>query len=146
MKGYTKLFHSLIYSSIWQEPIETKVVWITMLAMKDADGKVLCSIPFLAKSAGVSIEQCMAALEKFKSPDPFSTTKAREGRRIEEVEGGWFVINHFKYMDELSLEDRRAYWALKKREARARKSALSRKIRKRENETMSRLAEEEGGR
>lgn len=142
MKGYTKLFRSLIYSSIWQEPVETKVIWITMLAMKDADGKVLCSVPFLAKSAGVSIEQCHAALEKFKGPDPYSSTKTKEGRRIEDIEGGWFVINHFKYMDEMSLEDRRAYWALKKREARARKSALSRKIRKRENETMARIEEQ----
>lgn len=86
----------------------------------------------------------MIALEKFKSPDPYSTTKGKEGRRIEEVEGGWFVINHFKYMDQMSLEDRRAYWALKKREARARKNALSRKIKKRENETMNRIYGEEG--
>lgn len=141
MKGYTKLFHSLIYSTIWQEPVETKVVWITMLAMKDADGKVLCSIPFLAKSAGVTLEQCLAALEKFKSPDPYSSTKVKEGRRVEDVDGGWFIINHYKYMDEMSLDDRRAYWAMKKREARGRKNNLSRKLRKRENETMERLEE-----
>jgi hypothetical protein len=68
----------------------------------------------------------------------YSSTKENEGRRIEDVEGGWFVLNHYKYQEQLSLDDRKAYWALKQRESRARKNALGRKIRKRENETMKR--------
>lgn len=139
MKGYTKLFHSIIFSTIWQESLETKVLWITMLAMKDADGKVLCSIPGLAKAAGLTVDETLVGLDKFKSPDIYSSSKEQEGRRIEEIEGGWFVINHYKYLEDLSLEDRRAYWAMKKREARGRKNILSRKLAKRESETMSRI-------
>lgn len=142
MKGYTKLFRNILQSTIWQEPPETKVVWITMLALKDNDGNVMSSLPGLANSAGVSIEQAAAAIEKFKSPDPYSSTKTHEGRRIEEIEGGWFVLNHYKYLEELGLEDRRAYWALKQREARARKNALGRKLAKRDAETMKRAAVE----
>jgi hypothetical protein len=142
--GYTKLFKNIIYSTIWQEPLEVKVVWITMLALKDRDGKVFCSVPGLAKAAGVTVEQAVAALEKFKQPDPFSTTKENEGRRIEEIDGGWFILNHYKYQEAMSVEDRRAYWALKQREARARKHAMSRKIRQRERETMLRAGGEEG--
>jgi hypothetical protein len=143
MSGYTKLFSSIIHSTIWQEPLEVKVVWITLLAMKDRDGNVLCSIPGLARSAGVTIEQCEAALEHFRQPDKYSSTKDNEGRRIQDIEGGWFILNHYKYQETMSLEDRRAYWALKQREARARKNSVSRKITRRERETMAR-AEDNG--
>lgn len=140
MNGYTKLFRTIIVSTIWQEPLETKVLWITMLALKDADGKVIASIPGLANSAGISIDKTIEGLEKFKAPDQYSTTKTKEGRRIEEIEGGWFIINHFKYLEELSLEDRRAYWAMKKREARARGNKVKKKIARREEEHMQRLS------
>jgi hypothetical protein len=141
MATYTKLFRNILQSTIWQESLETKIVWITMLALKDGDGMVMSSLPGLAKSAGVTIEQCKAALEKFKLPDPYSSSKANEGRRIEDVEGGWFILNHFKYLDELCLEDRRAYWAMKQREARARKNNLARKVKKREVDMMRRVGE-----
>ncbi len=36
------------------------------------------------------------------------------------------------------MDDRRAYWAMKQREARARKNSLNRKLAKREAETMQR--------
>lgn len=144
MTGYTKLFSSIIHSTIWQEPPEIKVVWITMLAMKNRDGQVLCSLPGLAKAAGVTVEQCQVALEKFRSPDPYSSTREHEGRRIQDIEGGWFIINHYKYQEALSLEDRRAYWALKQREARARKNHLGKKLKKRERETMERAGGDGG--
>lgn len=139
MNGYTKLFRNIIHSTVWQEPLETRVVWVTMLAMRDADGIVRCSVPGLAASSGVTIEKCIEALEKFKSPDKFSTTKDKDGRRIEEVDGGWFLLNHYKYQEMLSLEDRRAYWAMRQRESRARKNVVGRKIAKRERETMKRV-------
>lgn len=141
MNGYTKLFGKIVYSTIWQESLPTKVVWITLLALKDMDGHVFCSVPGLAKTAGVSLDECEKALQKFKNPDPYSSTKENEGRRIQEIDGGWFVLNHYKYLDEMSLDDRRAYWATKKREARARKNVLSRKIAKRDSELSKRISE-----
>ena len=137
--GYTKLFGTIIHSTIWQEPLSVKVVWITMLALKDRDGIVRSSIPGLAAAAGVTLDECVASLEKFQQPDKYSSTTENEGRRIQVVDGGWFVLNHHKYQEMLSLEDRKAYWALKQRESRARKHAVSRKIRKREKVTMERV-------
>lgn len=139
MNRFTKLFSSIINSTIWQESLEVKVLWITMLALKDRDGNVLCSIPGLAKHAGISIASTLDALEKFKHPDPYSTSKENDGRRIQDIDGGWFILNHWKYVESMSMEDRRAYWALKQREARARKHSMSRKIRQREDEAMKRL-------
>lgn len=139
MNTYTKLFSNIIHSTIWQEPAEVKVVWITMLAMKDRDGNVMSSLPGLANAAGVSLEVCRAAVEKFKQPDPWSSSKENEGRRIQDIDGGWFILNHHKYQEMMSLEDRRAYWAMKQREARARKNLASRKLAKREETTMARI-------
>ena len=57
---FTKLFNSILDSTIWQEPPATKLVWITLLAMSDRNGDVHASIPGLAKRAGVTLEECNA--------------------------------------------------------------------------------------
>lgn len=97
--GYVKVYESILQSTIWLETPDTKIVWITMLALKDKEGVVRASIPGLAKTSGVTIEACQAAINCFLSPDPFSRTRDFEGRRIQEVDGGWFLINHAKYRD-----------------------------------------------
>jgi hypothetical protein len=107
VSGYTKLFGSILASTVWELPLATKVVWITMLAMADRHGEVQASVPGLAKFAGVTREQCEAALEAFLSPDPDSRTKEADGRRLEVIDGGWRLINHEKYSQQLSAEDRR---------------------------------------
>ena len=96
--GYTKLFgNDLLQSSVWQEDLHVKVVWIAMLALTNEKGVVAASVPGLARSAGVTISQCEEALAKFLSPDKYSRTKEHEGRRIEEVDGGWRLLNHAAY-------------------------------------------------
>lgn len=76
-----------------------------MLAMANKGGVVEATIPGLADMARISIEDCEAALFRFQQPDKYSWSKEREGRRLEEVEGGWFIINHDKYRNLLSKED-----------------------------------------
>lgn len=97
--GYVKVYESILQSTIWLEAPETKIVWITMLTLKDKDGVVYASIPGLANTAGVSLQACEVAINRFLSPDPYSRTKDFDGRRIREVDGGWFLINHAKYRD-----------------------------------------------
>jgi len=118
---FTKLFNSILDSTIWQEPLETKVVWITMLAMVDRNGEVHASIPGLAKRAGVTLQQCNAALACLESPDEYSRTKDHEGRRIQEIDGGWRLLNHGKYRALLSAEERREYNRRKQAEYRSTK-------------------------
>lgn len=91
-----------------------------MLAMKDRDGIVEASVPGLAKRAGVSRKQCEESLALFLAPDPDSRTKDKEGRRIEVVDGGWFVINHDKYRHKDSVEERRKLDAARQRRKRER--------------------------
>lgn len=99
MSGYTKLFKSIITSTIWQEDDYTRLLWITMLAMSDANGTVEGSIPGLAKMAGITIDDCKNSIKKLSSPDKYSRTQEFEGRRIKEIGGGWLILNRVKYRD-----------------------------------------------
>lgn len=122
MSGYTKLFGSIVASTIWRESKETKIVWITMLAMANRDGVVEASIPGLADMARVSLDDALKAIETLSSPDKYSRTKDHEGRRIQEVQGGWLLLNHATYRAKMNADDRREYLARKKRESRQRLS------------------------
>ena len=95
--GYTKLFQSIVTSSMWDESCETRVVWVTMLAMANQDGYVGATQKSLAVLARVSEEACEKALEIFMSPDAESRTKEHEGRRVEKVDGGWVLLNYEKH-------------------------------------------------
>jgi hypothetical protein len=55
----------------------------------------------------VPFDQTIDALKRLSSPDPYSRTKDHEGRRIEEVEGGWRILNYLKYRNLKSHEERR---------------------------------------
>jgi hypothetical protein len=119
MAGYTKLFGSIVHSTIWREPTSTRIVWITMLALKDGKGDVHASVPGLADAARVTRAECEEALERLGAPDPDSSNKLEEGRRIIPIEGGWFVVSHQKYSRMLSIDERRERDAERKRVQRA---------------------------
>lgn len=106
---YCKLFNSIITSSIWSEDDPTRIVWITLLAIKDMDGFCETSIPGLAALARKSIDETSAAIKKLESPDTFSRSSEHEGRRIQKVEGGFIVLNHANYRDRERREKRREY-------------------------------------
>lgn len=105
MNGYTKLFHSILASSVWSEDDQTRIVWITLLAMADQHGEIQASIPGVARLAGVSLQATEAAIAKFLGPDPYSRTPDNEGRRLLPMTGGWVVSNHAKYRLMASKED-----------------------------------------
>ena len=121
MTGYTKLFSSIVTSTIWAEDVYTKVVWVTMLALSDAKGVVEASIPTLAYQARVSVPETEKAIQKLLAPDPHSRSKEHEGRRIQEIDGGWLILNRAKYREKMSADERREYRAKWMREDRAEK-------------------------
>jgi len=117
-RGFTKLFNTIVTSTIWQEDDKTRIVWITMLAIADAFGNVFAAIPGLASVANVSIEAASKAIENLKAPDSYSRTKDFEGRRIEEIDGGWHILNYDKYRRMMNEEERKEYkakWIAEKR-------------------------------
>ena len=101
MPGFVKIYGDrLLRSTLWvgSDPA-TKVVWITMLALSDQNGKVTGSLPGLAHTSNVSLDETSKALDYFRAPDPHSQTKDHEGRRIEDIDGGWLILNYSKYRE-----------------------------------------------
>lgn len=126
MTGYTKLFGSIIASTIWREPNETRIVWITMLAMANKNGVVEASVPGLADMARVTVPQCQEAIKALESADEWSRTKEHEGRRIQAIDGGWAILNHAKYRAKMGADERREYFRVKKAESRAKSKSPKR--------------------
>lgn len=129
--GYTKLFQEIVYSTIWQLPDPVRLVWITMLALKDENHEVRVSVPGLADAAKVSLQDCEKALKILMEPDQYSRTKDYGGRRIAETDGGFCVLNGEKFRKQISKEERREYqknWLKKKREANRQASTVDDEI------------------
>ena len=127
MTGYTKVFNSIITSTIWQEDSDTKVVWVTLLALADKDGVADATIPGLANLAGVPLAKTIKAIKKFLAPDPYSRTKTDGGRRMIEVESGWLLLNHAAYREKGDPAARREQNRLAQQRFRA-KNANSKQI------------------
>lgn len=122
MTGYTKLFSSIVTSTVWSEPDHVRLVWITLLAITNRHGVAEASLPGLAKLASVTLEQCEDAMHKLSGPDKYSRTKDFDGRRICEIDGGWRLINHEKYRAKMGADERREYNRVKQSERRERMS------------------------
>lgn len=126
-----------------------RIVWITLLALKDENGCVWGAPGWLADRARVSEETCEKALKMFKAPDPKSRTMANEGRKIVTIEGGWQVLNHELYRD--GMERLREKWRrqkaaqrLKRSEPLAGESAAVRAAERGDESGFEQIAEERG--
>lgn len=118
MIGWTPLWSSIVDSSVWGEDKDVKILWITMLAKRDKHGMVEMSLPGLARAAVLTLEECRKAIAVLLAPDPHSRTTSNEGRRIEAVEGGWFILNHLQYRNitkKLIQREQQAEWMRNKR-------------------------------
>jgi hypothetical protein len=120
MSNFVMLWNKTLDSSIWMESNETRILWFTMLMMKDKDGVVLASRIGLANRARLKPEECEVSLKVLTSPDKNDTSGVQGGERLKIIPGGWQIINHdaYKYAD---LE-KRALWAEQKALQRARAS------------------------
>jgi len=105
--SYTKLFSHIITSSVWSENDQTRVLWVTMLALSNKYGEVMAAIPGLAKVASLSIEATEAGIARLMSPDKHSRTKDEAGRRISEIDGGWHIINYEKHRRMASFDEKK---------------------------------------
>lgn len=129
MSGFSKLVPEIVMSSVWDLPTDIRIVWITLLALKDADGFVRGSAGYLAKVAKVPLEAVEQAMNLFTSPDPYSRTPDNEGRRVEAVENGWNILNHRLYRDR-QKEYQREYHRLYRAKASEEKRKVYANLRK----------------
>jgi len=105
MAGYTKLFNSILDSTVWGESKDVRILWVTMLAMADRNGEVAAALPGLTRRAQLTQDETEVALARLMAPDPHSRTPDHEGRRVEAIPGGWQLLNYAIYRARMSRED-----------------------------------------
>lgn len=104
---YVKLFQAILYSSIWDEDSDTRVVWITLLVLADEDGFVRTTDNALAMMARVTHVTLCNALRVLEAPDPQSGSPDFEGRRIEKVDGGYMILNYIRHKETMTKAEQR---------------------------------------
>jgi hypothetical protein len=108
---FVKLHESIFGSSIMEEDLSIRYIWICLLTIADQEGFVDETVPALARRFNVSQTMMEKAIDCFLAPDPKSRTKNYRGRRIEPIRKtfGWRIINYKKYRDMRNSEERRDY-------------------------------------
>lgn len=124
MAGFVKLDCGIADSSLWVER-DVRSIFITALVMaspveitepmpqykvRSLDptgwsvppgwyGMVHAAGPGIVRRDGCDPEKGLDALEELGSPDPQSRSQDFDGRRLVRVDGGYLVLNYFKYRD-----------------------------------------------
>lgn len=108
MNTWTPLWSSTVDSTLWEEPPHVRLMFLTMLMLRDPDHVVRLPLRVLSKKANLDSDRDKAyklaeeALIVLKSPDKRSPEKQGfEGRRIEAVEDGWLILNGAKYLQQM---------------------------------------------
>ncbi len=111
---YSKLFSSLVHSSLWSQADHVRLLFITLLALSDRDGIVYGSRTGLMRAAMIDMDAAdeYDPWRALMGPDDDSSDLMRnpenEGRRIEEIPGGFKIINYTYYRSLRDAEDRKA--------------------------------------
>jgi hypothetical protein len=124
MITWTPIFSKIVDSSLWWEPDYVCKVFVTLLALKDADQVVRHTAFAIGKKCWPTDEKAEAkaldALKILSSPDKRRIEpQPHDGRRIQKVDDGWLVLNGMYYEDMMRAISRKVYKARKQREYRA---------------------------
>ena len=121
MNTWSPLWSKLVDSSLWTEAYHVRILFTTMMALKDADHVVRASAFQLHRRANITQEEVADALRVLSEPDlKRQDTQDFQGRRIEKVDDGWLILNGEKYRQMMRKESRREYQRVKQKEYRAR--------------------------
>jgi len=118
--NWTPFWSDILTSSLWslgkpQLPEEerergknAKLLFLTMIALANQEGFVSAAIDGLADQARLTEEETLEALKILESPDKKSRNKEHDGRRVEEVDGGWRITGYARHWERVQAEKRRA--------------------------------------
>jgi hypothetical protein len=121
---FAKLFSRITESSLMEEPLEVRYVFVMLLAMCDPTGHVIGTDVAIARRMNMPLSDFQRCAATLMRPDPDSNSKEHEGRRIIPSEGerGYLVVNYLTYRDMKTEENRRDYmrdYMRKRRESEA---------------------------
>lgn len=108
---FAKLFSRITESSLMEEPLEVRYVFVMLLAICDSTGHVIGTDVAIARRMNVSPESFRKCAEALMQPDSDSNSKVEEGRRIVASQGerGYHVVNYLTYREMKTTEQRREY-------------------------------------
>jgi len=109
--GYTKIDNGIFSSTLWwsADPQAFRVFFY-MLATINRAGIWEGTLPGIAGQCRLSIEQTEEIIAYLEAPEKYSRSQEHEGRRIQKVDGGWKVLNYWKYrLKDYSTERNREY-------------------------------------
>ena len=108
---FAKLFARITESSLMEEDIPTRYVFMALLAIADPKGYVIGTDVALARRLNMSLPDFQAVIARLMAPDPESNSKEEEGRRIVPSDGerGYRLVNYLKYRNTRDEDARREY-------------------------------------
>jgi len=124
--SFAPIFTKILDSSLWEEPYTVRLLFVAMLALKDADHVVRYNDYQLHRRANLKLAEVGEALKILASPDQRRGQQEHEGRRIRKVADGWLVLNGQEYEEQMRAISRRVYQARKQREYREGKKLAGR--------------------
>lgn len=127
MAGYFPLFRKFLDSSIMDEDVEVRFLFLTMILKADRDGFVEATDTALARASALKLVDVQEALVILQAPDARSTTTDDDGRRIAEVSPNrWLILNYDKYVELARADAKKKDNAAAARRYRERQKASSR--------------------
>ena len=106
--SYVKIHAALLDSSIVEADPVVRWVWVAMLVKCNRYGQVYGTDAALARRFNVTPEQLQVAFDILASPDPNSTTKDEDGRRIMRIDANlWQIVNYTHYRGMKDPEEER---------------------------------------
>ncbi len=108
---YAKLFSRITESSIIEESVTTRWVFVALLAIADQDGTVIGTDVAIARRINVELEDFQSSMKVLMSEDKDSNNPEYQGRRVLPSEGerGYFLTGYGKYKSIKTEEERRSY-------------------------------------
>lgn len=108
MQSWAPLWSGLVDSSIWEEPDHVFRVFMAMISLKDCNHVVSMDGYKLARRIHMDPGVVVDALAVLSKPDQRRPDQEFEGRRIQQVEDGWLVLQGEYYRKLVSQELRRS--------------------------------------
>jgi hypothetical protein len=98
--SYVKLHDQLLRSSIMEEAVHVRFLFLVCLTLADRNGNFRATPPALARIANLPIAQVEEALAVLQAPDELSTSDEEDGRRLLLLSPNeWGIVNYARYRD-----------------------------------------------
>jgi len=108
---YAKLFSRISQSSLMEEKIETRYVFMMLLAIADQNGDVIGTDVAISRIINVDLDTFVRCVAELCKPDEHSNSTLHEGRRLIESENGrgYNIVNYVNYSKIKNHEEKKEY-------------------------------------